>query len=245
MVEQRRDSENKDDGHNDKFVLIPGILDDAFENDLPHEPAKDKNYSVHSRIELIEIDCEIGVNTNDVGQKCTAAEGAYGEPRLHHDNRQSIIQIMDNIVTSSDREEERPVSSEQIIAQNQKSGSAVLHDEEYEQSNSVDTRVDADVQGYISRFQVFIEDAFRMHISWWPLPAPQRETMGKAGWKQIWWKCVRPLCQVTALQCLIFRRNVATSSLSGSLQLRPQLQLQLRLQPARTITRLPFPAPLG
>jgi len=62
------------------------------------------------------------------------------------------------------------------------------------------------LQGRLNGFQIWVEDAFRIHLCWWPLPLPQREIICPPGLQKIWWKCVR-LPHLACLQLLTSDRN--------------------------------------
>ncbi|KAF8534978.1 hypothetical protein BDD12DRAFT_808943 [Trichophaea hybrida] len=102
-----------------------------------------------------------------------------------------VVKTFNNNIRSADLDQ-RLESTPQIEPRNRDSGSpAPIPDDEggSEQTDQAVIGINEGLHGYINRFQIYIQDLFRIHIAWWPLPVPRRDVASKAGFKQMWWKC--------------------------------------------------------
>jgi len=64
-----------------------------------------------------------------------------------------------------------------------------------DEQDDIESKEQLQIQSRLNRFQICVEDAFRIHIAWWPLPAPRRKIVCPPEFKKTWWICVGPLFQ--------------------------------------------------
>ncbi|KAF8252029.1 hypothetical protein K440DRAFT_636210 [Wilcoxina mikolae CBS 423.85] len=136
----------------------------------------------HAKCEFLQIDG--GIQSIEHSQ--TGDVYMDTEPGPQQSDGQAMAQNLDDIFNPTEENErfehskvEKSEEVDRIVPQNGVP----------EQAKSRLLRIDEGMYGYISRFQVLIEDVFRIQIAWWPLPAPRREIAYVAGLEQIWWKC--------------------------------------------------------